>query len=182
MFDGEDALPRYGLGGSFVGRRLRGGGGWDVCTTVHRPEGAQDELTVCVVRRATAQQGRDAPRVAGSQQDAAETVATAVVMGSLREIDDVADPNAQVDERHSLARQVARDEGAWSRREMIIDGDLVAGREWEHDGVWAVYHLTDEMILYVTGSVALHPDPVELKKLTEEEIGSLEDERREQEA
>jgi hypothetical protein len=48
MVDAEPVLPWYGLGGSFSGQRLQEGSGWDICTTLHLPDGTSDELTVGV--------------------------------------------------------------------------------------------------------------------------------------
>ncbi len=170
MVDAERALPRYGLGGSFVGQRLQGGSGWDICTTVHRPEGTLGELTVGVVRRATGRRGRDGPRVPIPPEMAAETVAIVVVMTPLREVDECVDVNAQVDELNALARKVARNQRAWRTREMIIDGEVVAAREWEHAGIWALYHLTEDLIVYVTGSAALRPETLEIRTLRPDEV------------
>lgn len=173
MVDAEGALPWYGLGGSFAGQRLRGGKGWDICSILHRSAGTDGELTVGVVRRATGRRGKDGPRVPIEPELAAETVATVVVMSPLREVHDGVDVNALVDELNALARKVARDERAWKTREMIIDGKVVVAREWEYAGIWTLYHLTEDLILYVMGPAALRPDAVELIRLDPDEVARM---------
>lgn len=55
---------------------------------------------------------------------------------------------------------------------MIVDGEVVAAREWEYAGIWAVYHLTEDLILYVTGPAALRPEmTLELRALRPDEVG-----------
>ncbi len=95
-------------------------------------------------------------------------------MTPLREVEDGVDVNARVDELNALARKVARDERAWRTREMIIDGEVVVAREWEYAGIWAVYHLTEDLILYVTGHVTLRPETVELRQLQPDEVKGYE--------
>lgn len=172
MVDAERALPRYGLGGSFAGQRLEEGSGWDICTTLHLPDGTPGELTVGVVRRATGMRGKDGPRVPIPPELAAETIADVVVMTPLREVDKGVDVNALVDKLNAVARKVARDERAWRTREMIIDGEVVTAREWEYAGIWALYHLTKDLILYVTGPAALRSEMrLELRTLRPDEVG-----------
>jgi hypothetical protein len=171
MADAERALPRYGLGGSFAGQRLREGSGGDICTTLHLPDGTSEELIVGVVRRATGRRRKGEPRIPIPSELAAKFVATVVVMTPLREVDKGVDVNALVDELNALARKVARDEHAWTAREIIVDGEMVAGWEWEYAGIWALYHLTEDLILYVTGPTALRPEKVELRPLRPDEVG-----------
>jgi hypothetical protein len=170
MGDAERDLPLYGLGGSFAGQRVQGGSGGDICTTLHLPDGTSVELAVGIVRRATGRRRRGEPRIPIPPELAAEFVADVVVMTPLREVDKDVDVNALVDELHALARKVAHDERAWMTREMIIDGEVVAAREWEYAGIWARYHLTEDLILYVTGPVALRLDTVELRRLDSNEV------------
>ena len=166
----EEPLPRYGLGGSFAGQRLEEGSGGDICTTLHLPDGTSSELVVGVVRRATGRQRKGGPRVPIPPELAAQYVADVVVMTTLREVDEGVDVNALVDELHALARKTARDVHAWRTREMIIDGEVVAGREWEYAGIWAVYHLTEELILYVIAPAALRLGAVELIALKSDDV------------
>jgi hypothetical protein len=164
--EGELPLPRYGLAGAFVGERLRGGEGWDLCSTVHRPADAEEELSVTVTRRTTARLERGAPRVAIPADAARGHVAMGLVLDN---------PNAG-DDMFAAAKEVASDDEAWKAREVTVDGEVVDGYEREFGGRWVAYYLTPLLIVSVLAPVALRPDAVELRRLEPDEIAHMDTE------
>lgn len=161
--EGELPLPRYGLAGSFVGERLRGGEGWDICSIVHRPADAHGELSVTVTRRTTAWLERGAPRIAISADDARVHIAMGLVL-----------ENANAgDEMVAAAKEIASDDEAWKARVITVDGEVVDGYEREFGGRWIAYYLTPLLIVSVLAPVALRPDAVELRRLEPDEIARM---------
>ncbi len=159
----EPPLPRYGLAGSFVGERLRGGEGWDLCSTVHRPADAEEELSVTVTRRTTARLEKGAPRVAIPADAARAHVAMGLVLEN---------PNAG-DDMFAAAKEVASDDEAWKARKITVNGEVVDGYEREFGGRWVAYYLTPLLIVSVLASVALRPDTVELIRLHPDEVARM---------
>ncbi|MGD1056690.1 MAG: hypothetical protein ABR992_04675 [Solirubrobacteraceae bacterium] len=159
----ELPLPRYGLAGSFVGERLREGEGWDICSIVHRPADAEEELRVTVTRRTTARLERGAPRVAIPADAARAHVAMGLVLEN---------PNAG-DDLFAAAKDVASDDEAWKTREINVDGEMVDGCEREFGERWVAYYLTPLLIVSVLAPVALRPDTVELIRLHPDEIARM---------
>lgn len=159
----EPPLPRYGLAGSFVGERLSEGEGWDICSTVHRPAGAEGELNVTVIRRTTATLERGAPRVAIPVDGVRRSVAMGLVLDNPSTVGDV----------FAAAEEVASDDEAWGTREIEIDGEVVIGHEREFGGRWVTYYLTPHLIVSILAPVTLRPDSVELRMLHPDEIAHM---------
>jgi hypothetical protein len=159
----EQPLPGYSLAGSYVEERRRGGEGWDVCEILHRPAGSEVELSVTVIRRATARYELGAPRVAVPAEDVRATVAMALVLDN---------PSAGGDV-FAAAAEVASDSEAWTATEIKVDREVVVGREREFGGRWAAYYVTPVLIIYVLAPVALRPDTVELRRLRPDEVSRI---------
>lgn len=162
---GEQPLPRYGLAGSLVGERWAEGEGWDICTTVHRFDDRQEELSIGVIRRTTARSAKGASRVAISADLARHSVAKGLVLDN---------PNSRGDVFAAID-EVARDDNAWTAREIKVDGEMVTGYEREYEGMWVVYYLTATLIIFMLAPVALRPDTVELRRLGPNEVNRREE-------
>jgi hypothetical protein len=172
----EDPLPRYGLAGAFVGERWMEGESWGsssdrakrqlMCEIGHRPAGSEGQLSVTVIRRATARLVQGGPWVAISPDVARESVSNALVVPVWRTGDE---------EIFAIIKRVASDERAWRAREITLDGELVVAYEREYQERWVVYHLTPMLIVLVAAPVALRPDVVELRSLGPDEVTQRKD-------
>ncbi len=160
-FAKEEPLPPYGLDGAFVGERLSKDMGWDTCEIVHRPIGAEGELSVRVIRRTTAKHGRDGSRLPISAELARRSVALALVLDN---------PEAGGGGVLATTEAVGNETSAWREREVVLDGKAVVGFERGFGGRWLAYCLTPGLIVYVVAPAALRLDTVELRTLRPEEI------------
>jgi hypothetical protein len=158
-------LPLYGLAGAFTGERLIEGEGADVGTLIHRPGGDSGELTVGVLRRATAALIRNAQPVLISAERARESVALALVV-------DLPGIGEGVFEK---AAELAQDDDVWKSRHFEVDGELLTGYEVVHENMWVAYCLMPTVILYVLAPVALRAEIVKLRILSADEIPQRED-------
>lgn len=148
-------VPRYGLLGSFVGKRWDQGRGGGVCETAHCPQGSDGILLVKVVTRMTRRRGRDTPWTAISSDEVRYSVAMSLV----------ADSPGVGDNVFAVARGIADDDDAWKERCIGFDGDLVEGYECEFAGRWVVYYPSPCLIVEVVGPVELRPKMIDLGRI-----------------
>ncbi len=153
-------LPLYGLAGAFTGERFIEGEGEDVGTVIHCPSADSGELTVGVIRRATASPGKNAQPVSISAESARESVALVLAAALPGISKDVFDK----------AADLAQNVDVWKPRCFEVDGQLLTGYEAVHEHLWVAYCLKPSVILYVLAPLALRAEIVELRMLSTDEI------------
>ncbi len=83
----------------------------------------------------------------------------------------VSESSADAGGLHDIASDLGADDSAWAQAAMWLDGECVEAQECEYDGAWAVFHMRDDIFVYVVCLLGDRPSgPVELRVLSADEV------------
>lgn len=74
-----------------------------------------------------------------------------------------------------VTTQLARDDGAWRKREFTVDGEAISGYQRDFKEMWVAYYLTESLIVYVVAPISLRPDVIELHTLETSDLRPRDD-------